>query len=164
MKYLIDGYNLLFHLFHTNEKLEVQRNLVIEFINENAKYINGKIYIIFDAHKNTHDIASKTYLNNIKIIFTPQNQTADEYIIERLNLSKHPSDITVITSDRTLKLNCIDLKSNVKSIDEFIDFLDHKKKKVKEKKLFDFEENCEDTKHEIDRLLKIFEEKYKKLN
>jgi hypothetical protein len=164
MKYFIDGYNLLFHLFNTNEKLEIQRNLVIEFICENTKYINGKIYIIFDAHKNEIEIASKTLFNNIKIIYTPQNQNADEYIIESLNLSKNPSNITVITSDRSLKLNCIDLKSNVKSIDEFIDFLDHRKKKIKEKKLFDFDKNCEDTKHEIDRLLKIFEENYKKLN
>jgi predicted RNA-binding protein with PIN domain len=164
MKYLIDGYNLLFHLFHTNEKLEIQRNLVIEFINENAKYINGKIYIIFDAHKNINDISTKRYFNNLTIIYTPQDQTADEYIIERLNLSKNPSNKTVITSDKPLRLDCIGLKTNVKSIDEFIDFLDHKKKKVKEKKLFDFEENCEDTKHEIDRLLKIFEENYKNLN
>ncbi|NGX56711.1 MAG: hypothetical protein K1060chlam5_00955 [Candidatus Anoxychlamydiales bacterium] len=163
MKYFIDGYNLLFYLFHTNEKLEVQRNLVIDFIKENSTFLNGKIYLIFDGHKNVNVIPSRKYLNNITIIYTPKNQTADEYIIEKLSFLSETANITVVTSDRSLKMNCVNLNAQTKSIDEFLEFLDKKKKTFKKNETFNFEENVEDTKEEIERLLKIFEEKYNNL-
>ncbi|NGX28783.1 MAG: hypothetical protein K940chlam1_00970 [Candidatus Anoxychlamydiales bacterium] len=161
MLYLIDGYNLLFRFFHSEKKLETQRNLAIKFLQEKTSLLKINAHLIFDAHNQDIETPSFTSSKTLKIIYTPKGQTADDYILERIFLSKTPSQIMVITSDRSLQNKAKDLNARTQSIDDFIDqlYLNETKAKKAHRKLE--EETLQDTKYDIQRLLKIFEEKLK---
>ena len=158
MLYLIDGYNLLFKFFHSEKNIQTQRNLVIQMLQEKASYLNLNFHLIFDAHHQEEIVAHKSEAGRLKIIFTPKGQTADDYILERVFLSKSPSQITVITSDNSLAFQAKNMLAQTKSIDDFIDFLNEKEIQSTRKEEKNKEEFI-DTKHNIQRLLKIFEEK-----
>ncbi|NGX34242.1 MAG: hypothetical protein K1060chlam1_00593 [Candidatus Anoxychlamydiales bacterium] len=157
MLYLIDGYNLLFKLFHNEKSIQTQRTLTIQFLKEKASLLKLNCHLIFDAHHQEEIVAHKTDADRLKVIYTPKSQTADEYILEKVFLSKTPSQITVITSDNSLAFQAKNMLSQTKSIDDFIDFLSEKELHL-EKKETSKEESI-DTKINIQRLLKIFEDK-----
>jgi len=160
MIYLIDGYNLLFKLFHNEKKLENQREVVINFLYEKASILNLKFTLVFDGYKQNQKFSNISYYDNLKVIYTPKKQTADDYILEQIFLSEIPSQILVVTSDNLLKFKAKDMQAQTKSIESFIDWLS--KKELKKKKALVEEENFVDTKKNIERLLKIFEDNIKK--
>lgn len=157
MLYLIDGYNLLFKFFHSEKKFETQRNLIIDFLKEKSSILKLKIHLVFDGYKQNQEIPSFCYFDNLKVIYTAKNQTADDYILEQLFLSKTPQKIIVVTSDNSLILKAKERHAQIKSIDSFIDFLSKKENAIQEtdQESKDFE----DTKKNIERLAKIFEER-----
>lgn len=159
MIYLIDGYNLLFRVFHSEKKFETQRDLVIEFLQEKASFLNLNIYLIFDGYKKDQDLSGRAYYDHLKVIYTPKGQTADDYILEQIFLSKTPSKIIVISSDKALIQKSKQMQAQAKSIDTFLDWLYKKENKMKKTHIT--EEEFIDTKKNIQRLLKIFEEKMK---
>jgi len=159
MLYIIDGYNLLFRLFHSEKKFETQRNLVIEFLNEKASSLNLNINLIFDGHQTDQNLSNRSYYDRLKVIYTPKDQTADDYILEMIFFSKSPSGIIVISSDKALETEAKNMKAQTQSIDAFIDSLAIQERKVKKSKKI--KEEFVDTKKDIQRLLKIFEKKIK---
>jgi predicted RNA-binding protein with PIN domain len=161
MIYFIDGYNLLFRLFHSEKKLEIQRNLAIEFLQEKVSFLNLNIYLIFDGYQKKQELPTRDYYKHLKVIYTPKDQTADDYILEQIFLSKTPSQITVVTSDNTLKKKAKQMHAHTFSIESFIAWLYEKEKKRKKNKNEE-KNNFIDTKSDIERLHKIFEEKLKK--
>lgn len=161
MLYLIDGYNLLFRFFHSDKKLQTQRNLAIEFLQEKTSILKINAHLVFDAHHRENQIPSLTSLKTLKIIYTPKGQTADDYILEKIFLSKTPSQIMVISSDKSLQIKAKDLKAQTQSIDDFIDWLYLNETKIKKAHKELENKTTLDTKQNIQRLLKIFEEKLK---
>ncbi|MFA6119605.1 MAG: NYN domain-containing protein [Parachlamydiales bacterium] len=159
MLYLIDGYNLLFRLFSSEKKIEVQRNLLIDFLEEKATNLNLKIQVIFDGHHQNSELPNQSYQNNIKIIYTPKDQTADDYILDKIFLSKTPSQLIIISSDKSLLQKAKQLKAQTKTVESFLSFISLSEDKINETEMN--EEDFIDTKENIERLLKIFKEKYK---
>jgi len=156
--YLIDGYNFLFKFFHSEKNIQTQRNLVIQILQEKASFLNLNFHLIFDAHHQEEIVAHKSNVGRLKVIYTPKGQTADDYILEKIFLSKTPSQITIITSDNSLAFQAKSMHAQTKSIDDFIDFLQEKESQSAREEEKNKEEFI-DTKHNIQRLLKIFEEK-----
>ncbi|MBN2479749.1 MAG: NYN domain-containing protein [Parachlamydiales bacterium] len=157
MKYYIDGYNLLFQLFHCDKKLEIQRNLVIDFLKESCLHLDLNIEVVFDGHKSESPMPNRDYFDHLDVIYTPKNQTADDYILEQIFLSKTPSKITVISSDKHLTKTAKSMNSSAMSLTGFLNWLKNQEKKALQKKVFD--EEFSDTSKNIKRLKKIFEEK-----
>ncbi len=60
-----------------------------------------KLRVVFDAYKQPEGL-SRTFYQNLEVIYTPFNQSADAYIIERVELGKDPSQISVVSNDRNL--------------------------------------------------------------
>ncbi len=158
MIYLIDGYNLLFRLFHSGKKFESQREVVIDFLQEKAIFLNINIHLVFDGYKQNQQLPNILYYDNLKVIYTSKGQTADDYILEQIFLSKTPNQIIVVTSDNTLTIKAKQMHAQTKSIESFIDWISKKEFQIKKNKHIE-EENFVDTKKNIERLLKIFEEK-----
>ena len=158
MIYLIDGYNLLFRLFHSEKKFEAQREVIIDFIQEKASLLNIYMHLIFDGYKQNQELSNISYFDNLKVIYTSKGQTADDYILEQIFLSKTPAEILVITSDNTLKRKAKEMHAQTKSIDSFISWLSKKESLIKKSMYLD-EDNYLDTQKNIERLLKIFEDK-----
>lgn len=162
MIYLVDGYNLLFRLFHSEKKFESQREVLIEFLEEKATLLNLDINLIFDGYKQNQELANTSYFEKLKVIYTSKGQTADDYIIEQIFLSKNPSQIVVVTSDKSLKKKSEELHASTRSIDSFINWITKKETEKRNNNNFEKEEKeFIDTKQNIQRLLKIFEDKLK---
>jgi predicted RNA-binding protein with PIN domain len=159
MLYLIDGYNLLFFLFHESKKLEAQRNLLIDFLKKKNKNLKLKINLIFDAHNEPNKLSSQSYYKHLKVIYTPHNQTADEYILEKIFLSKNPTQITLVSSDKSLSIKAKNMKAKAMPVYDFLQFLDKKQNSLESKHTE--KKDYQDTSANIERLLKIFEEKQK---
>lgn len=101
MHYWIDGYNLLFRMSHPAENLQSERAELLSLLANYAEDLEIEITIIFDA-LHTPDEASRSHFHLLEIIYTNFHESADDYIIENLQLLKKPSTITLVTSDRKL--------------------------------------------------------------
>jgi hypothetical protein len=160
MLYLIDGYNFLFRFIEKDSKIENQRNDLIDFIDKKALLLHLNINIVFDGHHQMNAFPNRSYTENIEIIYTPKNESADDYILEKIKFSKHPSQITVISSDNILTKKAKQMQAKIQSIESFLVWLSEKEEKVE----FEQEEEYSDSEENIKRLLKIFQEKLKKQN
>lgn len=160
MRYLIDGYNLLFRTSKPGKALEKKRDQLIEELNQIVSDFHLKATIIFDGSHPGTSHAMRHHFDAIEIIYTFEKLSADEYIIEEVESSKHPHQFIVITSDRGLATTCKNLGAKTQSIEEFLTSLKKKKSKVKQKtKELHSEIAFQDSNKEITRLLKIFEKK-----
>lgn len=101
MRYLLDGYNVLFLQEDFGESLEEQRNRLLEKLH-GLKGI--EFIVVFDAHRQ-EGIGERHHFADIEVVYTDFNQTADQYIleyVERLSLGER-GQTKVVTSDKALK-------------------------------------------------------------
>ncbi|MBM7704984.1 NYN domain-containing protein [Metabacillus iocasae] len=102
---LVDGYNIIGawpELREWKDKdLSTARNLLIENMAEYQAYTGYRTIIVFDAHF-VKGIEKKAKSHNVEVVFTRENETADEHI-EKLakNLNNIKTQIHVATSDFT---------------------------------------------------------------
>ena len=151
-RYLIDGYNLLFALPHTTASLEQQRKNIIQLVQEYFLSSSIQVFLVFDGQQEDiefHDI------DNLRLIFSSKNLSADQYILEEIAHYKHPEKIIVITSDKRLSHLAKNLKASVQTVSSFV----KKLQKIKTKKTT--EKQKQDTAANIQRLEKIFEKRLK---
>lgn len=153
MYYLIDGYNLIFSLIESKESLQTLRQKVIHTLQKHfaRRKISGML--VFDgAHKRDEE-SGLSYPSPLIVAYAPKGQSADQYIVERIQIAANPKQITVVTNDRGLGRHAKSAGAKVQPNDEFIVWLNKRKKKsTMEPK---------ETQQNIDRLLKIFEERLK---
>jgi predicted RNA-binding protein with PIN domain len=153
VRYLIDGYNLLFNVNDDVNPLSDARHDIIESLAKQIALRGLKASLIFDSHiQNASLFPTRFYHGCLEIIYTPHGQTADNHIIEKLEWVKHPKTITVVTSDKHLGNECKECGANVMCIDSFLLFLAKKKK-------HDVQE-MQESPHEIERLREIFEKRF----
>jgi len=129
MHYFVDGYNLLFHLSDDPQSLEYERNQLIEALNFSARKFHLQITVIFDAISQGE--FSRSHFHELEIIFTSKGESADEYILDALNYTNSPRNITVVTSDKGLARLSRNLGAQTKSIESFIKWLNKKESKQK---------------------------------
>lgn len=103
MHYFLDGYNLLFHVFPEEEDLLLRREDLIEYLSQICLHLDLQITLVFDAQA-TPDFSrgNRGHSGVFEVVFTPEGQTADEYILDELLWRENPKHIVVVTSDRTL--------------------------------------------------------------
>jgi predicted RNA-binding protein with PIN domain len=152
--YLIDGYNLIFSLIESKESLQTLRYKVIRSLQKHftSRKISGTL--VFDGAHRRDEESGLSYSSPLIIAYAPKGQTADSYIVEQIEAASNPKEITVVTNDKGLSLHAKSAGAKVQPNDLFIAWLHKKKKKTK---------NIEpkDTDQNINRLLKIFEERLK---
>ena len=126
MHYLIDGYNFIFAKKDTDEKdLLSERKDLISLIAKAFAKSRDSITIVFDAkHQSLFNYASFEDFEKIEIVYSPKNETADDYILELIEYCKNPKEITVITSDNYLSSRCKELRSYTKKINSFIKWIE----------------------------------------
>jgi uncharacterized protein len=103
MKYLLDGYNILFRERDTNESLEEQRVRLFEKLNLLAVASHLNLIVVLDAHQQAGELERHHYLS-LEVIYTDFGQTADDFIIgyvESLPMSKR-NQVKVVSSDKSL--------------------------------------------------------------
>lgn len=157
MYYLIDGYNFLFSLLDSKQSLAAQREKIIFFIKKQFTIFELSGSLIFDGSRCRDEESGISYPSPLEVVYTPKGQTADNYIIEKIESGKKQDQFTVVTNDRGLIANCRPLGAKIVSNRDLIRWLQEKNKKRKKTAKISIVE----TKQNIDRLLKAFEDKLK---
>lgn len=157
--YWIDGYNLLFYLDEA-EHLEKKRDILLKQLNELVSKANIDAIVVFDGSKEF----TKTQFHNLEVIYTPPGQTADDYIVEDIEAKrKKGGHLFVVSNDKHLGVSARLLKAKVLKLPQFFNLLIKKANKPKGVVPPSTSSNAKvDIRdREIDRLVKIFEERLK---
>lgn len=158
-KYLIDGYNFLFRIKNKGfSSLEKNRKDLLALLDENLFSLQLPVSIIFDGCDPVRAYAQRTHFNSLEVIYTSDQQSADEYLIEMLQQAKHPMHHTVITSDRELARACRLLGAKTLSVEAFLRLIEEQQKKM-QKPLS--KPSLRFSPRELHRLLVIFEKRLK---
>ncbi len=110
--------------------------------------------IVFDGAHRSEEESGLSYPSPMELAFTPKGQSADEYILEKVEAFKNRKNATVITNDLGLKRQASAFGAKTMSNDAFLEWLLKRSTKKKVKRL-----PTKDSPQEIERLTKIFEEK-----
>lgn len=158
MQYWIDGYNLLFRITHLQGSLEEKRSQLISELNSLSKKSGLVFVLVFDANDKSRSLDSRSHYDALEIIYTTSKKTADEAILERMEGVRHPATVCVVSSDKGLTSQVRALGGQVLSLSEFCLFLNKKRLKKQNLKV---QSECKESPIEIDRLQKIFEERFR---
>lgn len=158
MSFLIDGYNFLFRIEGLKKgSLEKKRKAFIEILDKQLEHFTSHtFFVIFDSAQQLCDYAQCSHCSHLDVLYAPKGQSADEYIIELVEISRNPKTVTVITSDSSLARDCKHLGAKTLTIEEFVTLI-VKKANRKIHRTSSFVE----TPFEMERLLKAFEERLK---
>jgi Predicted RNA-binding protein containing a PIN domain len=160
--YFIDGYNLMFRLQgKKTPSLHKKREEIISALNEEATLFRLNITLVFDGAEQAPEEGTRTHYDTLEIVYTSKKQSADAYILEQLEYSKDPSSEIVITSDRELAGRAKMLGAATETIEAFLSFMHTKHAKRKTQSPEEVK-MVKDTKGNLERLLKIFEDRSKK--
>lgn len=127
MHYYIDGYNYLFRTLASGISLRLHREALIYDLNQKASLLNLEITIVFDAQYQEGE-ESITHFGNLAIIYTAENQTADELLIKILDRSLNQKQSILITSDLKLSRQAKMIPIKTLSTEEFIEWINKRYK------------------------------------
>jgi len=128
--YYLDGYNYLFTRGKKEDPLQSSREEILEEFSCRVKDLS--LVIVFDAQHDPSEF-SRTYYKNIEVVYSSHNQTADDFIIERITHSKTPYNITVISDDKKLLKEVRELKGCTYSFEKFLKRLNKNKNDLDDK-------------------------------
>ena len=104
MEYLVDGYNVIkFSEMFSARTLELQRDKLIDFILRYNPQGNNKVTVVFDCKSSNPyetDGYTTTTIRGIKTIFSEGQKSADDVIVDYVEKSNKPYNITVVTNDK----------------------------------------------------------------
>ncbi|HSH36410.1 NYN domain-containing protein [Schnuerera sp.] len=99
----VDGYNIINSWDNLRElsslNLEVAREELIETMAEYQHYSDIKIIVVFDAHMVKGNNGKKEKVKGVEVVFTKENETADQYIEKTLDDIGRIKRVRVATSD-----------------------------------------------------------------
>jgi predicted RNA-binding protein with PIN domain len=99
----VDGYNIINSWGKLKElsklNLEVAREELIEIMSEYQTYSGIKIIIVFDAHLVKGNSGTMGKVKGVEIVYTKENETADQYIEKVLDEIGRIERVRVATSD-----------------------------------------------------------------
>lgn len=154
MLYILDGYNLLFTLTESDQPLAQQRQKIIRFLQKKFASFHMNGILVFDGRVRRGEESGRSYPSPLEVVYTPKGQSADHFIIERIEASENPRQITVVTNDKGLIANSRPFGTKTIGNAEFIEWLLGRKKKNAAQK-----SHIADSKKNIERLLTIFEKR-----
>ncbi|MBZ2175216.1 NYN domain-containing protein [Schnuerera sp. xch1] len=99
----VDGYNIINSWDNLRElsslSLEVAREELVEIMAEYQYYSAIKVIVVFDAHMVKGNSGKKENFKDIDIVYTRENETADQYIEKVLDEIGRTKRVRVATSD-----------------------------------------------------------------
>ena len=151
MKYLIDGYNLLFTSMGSSKEFATQRQDLIHYLQMRFAALGLNGMLIFDGSHRREEESGRSYQSPLEIIYTPKGQNADSFMIEHIECAKNPKDMTLVSNDAGLRRQARSLGAHVQTNQDFVTFLHKPSHTVKGEK------PQMETPKNIERLLKLFE-------
>ncbi|MCR1898686.1 NYN domain-containing protein [Irregularibacter muris] len=100
---IIDGYNIINSWSALQDRaqysMEEAREKLIEMLANYKAYKGVEVIIVFDGHLVKGNSGTKRTINEIKVVFTKEHQTADSYIEKRVYQLSRLHFVQVATSD-----------------------------------------------------------------
>ena len=117
MHYLVDGYNLLFHLqFHKLRSLQQQRTRLLDYLSKQTIRSKSLFTIVFDASdEHASAFPSSHSLDNLEIVFVPEEkmETDDSEMADEIT----PAPVKEISSESSVQTELsVDPKANVEFV------------------------------------------------
>jgi predicted RNA-binding protein with PIN domain len=98
---LVDGHNLIGRSRTLSlDEEEASREELLRRIGAMKAHKGEQVVIIFDGNRQRGNSGERS--GSVSAFYTPAGKSADEEIIRRLDASRSPSSITVVTSDLEL--------------------------------------------------------------
>lgn len=155
MRFLIDGYNLLFRVLDCKEQsLEKQREQVIPFLWDLFEGTTHHIDIVFDADPKNFFSINNHRDPPFHLLFSPPPLNADKFILEICHGVKK-KEVTVVSSDKHLIASVKELSIPTLSIEDFLTVFRLKKKRRSQ----DDKPPVPQSKEKIAKYLSIFEKR-----
>ncbi|MCF6461414.1 NYN domain-containing protein [Clostridium sp. Cult3] len=99
----VDGYNIINSWNNLRElsdiSLEVAREELMDIMGEYQHYSGIKVIVVFDAHLVKGNSGKKDTIKEVEVIYTKENETADQYIEKVLDDIGRMVKVRVATSD-----------------------------------------------------------------
>ncbi|MBQ9032250.1 MAG: TetM/TetW/TetO/TetS family tetracycline resistance ribosomal protection protein [Parasporobacterium sp.] len=100
---LVDGYNVIFAWKELSDLARVNidsaRDALIEILSNFRSMISAEVIAVFDAYRVKGHATEQQTLQNIRIVYTAEEETADQYIEKFTNENGKKQKILVVTSD-----------------------------------------------------------------
>lgn len=100
---IVDGYNVIFAWQELSDLARVNidsaRDALIDILSEFSSMIDARVSVVFDAYKVKGHTAERMTMQGIEVLYTSQDETADQYIERFTNANGRKQRIAVITSD-----------------------------------------------------------------
>ncbi len=128
-KYIIvDGYNLIFAWDELKklaaDRLDLARARLTDMLSSYCGFTGSELVLVFDGFRTPGNPGSREERGKIRVVYTPEGETADAYIERLVNDIGRNYSVRVITSDNLIRVSA--MRSGVlrTSSDEFIKELD----------------------------------------
>jgi predicted RNA-binding protein with PIN domain len=113
--------------------------------------------VVFDGSHPAGEQSGLSYKSPLVIAYSHHGQSADQYILEKLESAKIPANITVVTNDKFLSSQARSYGAHSLTVHAFLVHLE--KKHSSKKKKTEVKSPLEISRRELDRLIKIFEDR-----
>lgn len=130
----MDGYNVINSWPELNTikdySYEAARNALIDILLNYSAFRGCKVVLVFDAHMVKGSIEKKERRDNLTIVFTKHDETADSYIERTVNHIGRKSEVYVVTSDSLEQQLIFQRGANRVSSLEFYHWIEDAKKNI----------------------------------
>ena len=133
MRILIDGYNLMFAGGLLGKKFGPDgfRQVRTRFLNDLADTLGPldahETTVVFDSSSAPADLPQRSVFKGLSVVFAVDNENADERIEELIAGHSAPKSLTVVSSDRRIRLAASRRKALAITADDFWVKLDDRK-------------------------------------
>ena len=108
---IIDGYNVIFAWSDLCElashDLESARIKLVDIMVNYSAYLNLETVVVFDAYRVENGGGERYTKNNVRVVYTKENETGDAYIEKLIaDIGKNDS-VSVVTSDGLIQLSAV---------------------------------------------------------
>jgi len=155
---IIDGYNMIEAapgLFKKMPTLESRREHLIKIIQSTPHFRNVKIIVVFDGNS-PKGIPKNYQQQNIQIIFSGNQQEADQIIQDMIRLESSGRPLHIISSDREIQNTARDHHAQINSSQEFWKKLRRNPSNKRDSNNSDTENKQELSQREVQEWLNIF--------
>lgn len=108
---IVDGYNIIFAwdslrtLAQTD--LEAARHSLAELLCNYSAYTKCETVLVFDAYKVRGGIGTHESFQNLRIVYTKENETGDQYIERLIHEIGKNEQVRVVTSDNLIRVSAM---------------------------------------------------------
>jgi len=124
VRYLIDGYNLLFHEGEEFCSLQKEREKLVQQLQAAFRSLHLQGTIVFDGSRRRDEESGRSYDNPLETVFAPRGQSADEYLLEQLDTVHNKKTITLVTNDKHLTRHARAVGAHTLTIRAFLSWVD----------------------------------------